>query len=241
MARRCPGDGGILAGEVGTTGTGLLMFGPTTSPDMIGIGVHADVHDLAFSNDGNRLWTSCDGGVYRSDDPATIAGFRACNDGLSIIESNYVASHPTCEGYVVTGLQDNGIIERASTGVWRHTGDGDGGGVAFDPLQPDRFVRQYHSGSWVVSDGSADDSPLSRCGAVPSAADDEAGKLERVLLHDGRGAPRAPRHPADARGSAAHRYQPPLVQPGHGHDVGDAADGHGSAGRLVQRQPGRLR
>ena len=71
------GDGGILAGEVGTTGTGLLMFGPTTSPDMIGIGVHADVHDLAFSNDGNRLWTSCDGGVYRSDDPAAIAGFRA--------------------------------------------------------------------------------------------------------------------------------------------------------------------
>ena len=60
-----------------------------------------------------------------------------------MIESNYVASHPTCEGYVVAGLQDNGIIERVSTGVWRRTGKGDGGGVVFDPLQPDRFFRQY--------------------------------------------------------------------------------------------------
>ena len=89
---------------------------------MIGVGVHADVHDLHFSNAGARLWAPCDGGVFRSSAPTQQVGFVACNDGLSIVEANYVASHPTCEGHVVLGLQDNGVIERDSTGVWRVDG-----------------------------------------------------------------------------------------------------------------------
>ena len=119
----------------------------------IGVGCHADVHDLHFSDAGGLLWAACDGGVFRSIFHDENSGFVARNDGLSVVEANYVACHPTCEGRVVVGLQDNGLIERRSSAVWENTGDGDGGGVAFDPRQPTRYVRQYFNGQWTASDG----------------------------------------------------------------------------------------
>ncbi|MDB5752850.1 MAG: hypothetical protein JWP65_3271 [Ramlibacter sp.] len=142
-------DGGIVMADVAANGAGTLVFGlPATPSRMIGAGVHADVHDLAFSNGGSRLWTACDGGVYRSDRIDNQVGFAAVNEGLSVVESNYITCHPVCEGLVVAGLQDNGIISRRSGAVWLHEGDGDGGGVAFDPTQPARYVRQYFRGNW---------------------------------------------------------------------------------------------
>src|SRR5581483_10259485 len=80
-------------------------------------------------------------------------GFVACNDGLSIAEANYVASHPTCEGFLAVGLQDNGTIQRSSTGVWTVKFEGDGGGVAFDQVDTTRYLRQYINASWRSSDG----------------------------------------------------------------------------------------
>ncbi len=146
-------DGAIVMGDVALNG-GVLTFGHPAPSTMISVGVHADIHEVKFSNAGNRLWTCCDGGVLRSDNPTRPAGFVACNNGLSIVEANYVASHPTCEGYVVAGLQDNAVITRNSNGVWRLAGLGDGGGVVLDPLQPDRFLRQHFRGYWSTSDGA---------------------------------------------------------------------------------------
>jgi hypothetical protein len=146
-------DGAVVVGDVAVK-AGVLTFGHPTPFTMIGVGVHADVHDVAYSNNGDRIWASSDGGVYRSDNPTQQVGFFPCNDGLAIIESNYIANHPTCEGRVVTGLQDNGVIERLSNGVWRVVELGDGGSVVFDPLRPDRFISQYVNGEWRPSDGS---------------------------------------------------------------------------------------
>lgn len=142
-------DGGIVIADVADNGSGTLVFGlPATPSRMIGAGVHADVHDLVFSNTGSRLWAACDGGVFRSDRLDSQVGFAAMNDGLSVVESNYVTCHPVCEGLVVTGLQDNGVISRRSGAVWFHEGNGDGGGVAFDPTQPTRYLRQFFRGRW---------------------------------------------------------------------------------------------
>jgi hypothetical protein len=96
---------------------------------------------------------TCDGGVFRSDQPTKQVGFIPRNNGLSIIESNYIASHPTCEGRLVAGLQDNAVIARLSNGVWRHEGFSDGGGIVFDPLRPDRYFRQLYQAYWQTSDG----------------------------------------------------------------------------------------
>lgn len=157
-------DGAVIMADVADN-SGTLTFGHPNPFTPLGVGVHSDVHAVAYSNGGNRLWASCDGGVFRSDQPTKNAGFVPCNNGLSIIESNYIASHPTCEGHVVTGLQDNGVIARLSSGVWRHVGDGDGGGVVFDPLNPSRFLREHFQGFWSSSDGSvAAEALLTRAG-----------------------------------------------------------------------------
>lgn len=151
------GEGAIWAGTVSAPPN--PAFNGATH---IGIGVHADVHDLVFSNAGARLWTGCDGGTFRSDDSTRAAGFYARNDGKPVTEPNYLAVHPRLEGYIVAGLQDNGILERASSTLWRHTGDGDGGGIALRPDAPDTFVRQFFQAFWGAI------SPLER-GGVPFA------------------------------------------------------------------------
>ena len=145
---------------------------------MLGLGVHSDVHDVVYSNAGNRLWTSCDGGMYRSDRPTSLAGFFPCNDGLSIIEPNYLANHPIAEGYIVTGLQDNGVIERLSSSVWRLAEGGDGGSVVFDPVSPTRFISQYVRGTYRASDGSfrwnSPNNLLRRAGTLSSTEDNDS-------------------------------------------------------------------
>jgi hypothetical protein len=146
-------DAAIFAARV-VGAAGARTYGNAAAPPLrIGVGCHADVHDLQFSDTGDVLWAACDGGVFRSIFHDQNSGFVARNDGLSVVESNYVACHPTCEGRVVAGLQDNGLIERRSSAVWEHTSGGDGGGVAFDPRQPTRFVRQFFDGQWTASDG----------------------------------------------------------------------------------------
>ncbi len=146
-----PEDAAIFAAEVGDK-AGTLTYGHTTGPLRIGVGCHADVHELRFSDAGGLLWAATDGGVFRSIYPDQPSAFVARNNGMAVVEANYVASHPSCEGHVVVGLQDNGVIQRGSSTVWRHTGDGDAGGVAFDPRQPTRYVRQYFTGQWTATD-----------------------------------------------------------------------------------------
>ena len=167
-------DGAIIMADVADN-SGTLTFGHPNPFTPLGVGVHSDIHAVAYSNGGNRLWASCDGGVFRSDQPTKNVGFVPCNNGLSIIESNYIASHPTCEGHVVTGLQDNGVIARLSSSVWRHVGDGDGGGVVFDPINPVRFLREHFQGFWSSSDGSvAAEALLTRAGTFAQAEFDVA-------------------------------------------------------------------
>ncbi|HEX8945915.1 MAG TPA: hypothetical protein VF785_22435 [Gemmatimonadaceae bacterium] len=183
-------DGAILMADVADN-AGTLTFGYPNAPTPLGVGVHSDVHAVAYSNGGNRLWATCDGGVFRSDQPTKNVGFVPCNNGLSIIESNYIASHPTCEGHVVTGLQDNGVITRLSSSVWRHVGDGDGGGVVFDPIRPDRFLREHFQGYWSSSDGSvAAAALLTRAGTFAQAEFDVASFYsEAAAIPNRRGTP----------------------------------------------------
>ena len=130
---------------------GQLKFGATPGVgQFIGMGVHPDVHALAFSNGGSTLWTGCDGGVYRSDRLSSSAGFYPRNHGLSISESTFVACSAVFEGDMIAGLQDNGITERLSTGVWRINIKGDGGGLLLDPLRPGRWLAQSTRGTWYT-------------------------------------------------------------------------------------------
>jgi hypothetical protein len=159
-----PEDAAIFSAEVGDE-FGVPTYGHPDPPRRIGVGCHADVHDLHFSDGGGLLWAATDGGVFRSIFPEESVGFVARNNGLGVVEANYVASHPSCEGFVVVGLQDNGIIERVSSAVWTQAAGADGGSVAFDPLDPSRYVHQVYQGRWRGSDGAPFDRLLHLRGA----------------------------------------------------------------------------
>ncbi len=145
-------DAALLACDVGVDGTGMLAVTQPLAPGMIGGGVHSGVHDIVYSNGGARIWVACDGGVYRSDRTESAVGFAASNGGLAASEANVVASHPVCEGHVVAGTQSHGLLARRDGAAWLREGDGQGGGIAFDPTQPTRFVHQIEFGRWRSSD-----------------------------------------------------------------------------------------
>ena len=142
-------DGAIVVADVAVNGAGTLTFGHPAAPKMVGAGVHADVHDLVYAKAGARLWAACDGGVYRSDRPDQLVGFAAMNDGLGVIEANYIACHPLCEGRVVVGLQDNGMISLRSAAAWNHDDDGDGDDGRQRRTADDVGRRDEHGCEWL--------------------------------------------------------------------------------------------
>jgi hypothetical protein len=165
-------DASIVVADVAPdpANAGRLTYGHPTPYTMIGIGVHPDVHALAYSNGGATLWAGCDGGIVRSDAPTKPAGFYARNNGLSISESNYIAAHPRCEGHLIAGLQDNGVVIRQSSGVWKVQIKGDGGGVTMDAASPDHWLAQYVMGTWKLNP-AVGTGPLVRGGTLVAAED----------------------------------------------------------------------
>ena len=164
-------DGSIVADTVvadPNNAAGLVFGTQTAAQQMLGIGVHPDVHELVFSNAGNTLWTGCDGGVYRSDRLTSSAGFYARQQGLSISESNYLGANPVFEGEMMAGLQDNGTVQRRSGGTWQVALVGDGGSVLMDPLAPERWLAQYTRGVWSAPGSSWAAGPVFRKGAPPA-------------------------------------------------------------------------
>jgi hypothetical protein len=129
---------------------------PERDDSFIGFGVHPDVHALRFvpiAGGGTQIWVACDGGIYRStqgdaDNRVVKRTFASQNDGLATLQTGYVATHPSVEGYLLTGAHDNGTLERVGDTVWRARFRGDGGGVIFNPLAPERFFYQNTETDW---------------------------------------------------------------------------------------------
>ena len=161
----------LYLGSVTAPAAGRWQFGfttlaagadPTTDASFIGNGVHADIHAARFVTVGARteLWIGCDGGVFRSlrgnDDNRQVRNsFAARNNGMATLECGYVATHPAVDGHVIAGCQDNGTLERLGVTLWgRPFGDGDGGGVVFDPVAPDHFIAQVTRATFRASHAS---------------------------------------------------------------------------------------
>ena len=116
----------------------------------IGNNVHADVHTIRYAEGGSHVWVGCDGGAYRSIQKGEPYTFVPRNNGLAVIEAGYVANHPTCDGAVIIGTQDNGAIRRTGDTVWTRwaPNGGDGGGVAYHPTVPAFHIAQYTQADW---------------------------------------------------------------------------------------------
>jgi hypothetical protein len=124
---------------------------PSSDITFIGDGVHADIHSIVVSEDGNDVLIGCDGGVFVSTLGGIVASFSARNNGLAVTECGFVSSHPGHPGPVAAGTQDNGVIRRIGDTIWERTPwGGDGGGVHYHP-QAGReafLVGQYTNVDW---------------------------------------------------------------------------------------------
>jgi hypothetical protein len=124
---------------------------PSNDITFIGDGLHADIHSIVVSEDGNDVLIGCDGGVFASSLGGIVASFNARNNGLAVTECGFVTSHPGHPGPVAAGTQDNGVIRRIGDTIWERTPwGGDGGGVHYHP-QPGReafLIGQYTHVDW---------------------------------------------------------------------------------------------
>jgi hypothetical protein len=146
----------------GGPGTWSFPFNPahaeqaSDDPTWIGRGIHPDVHSFAFgltadgsAHDGSVVWIGCDGGMFASTSSGALGTFIDRNEGVAVVEMTYLANDPSNEAVVWSGCQDNGSIRRRGDDVWYESPEGDGGGIAVDPNDSSRIIRQYHNaGSW---------------------------------------------------------------------------------------------
>jgi len=146
---------------------------PAADPTFIGRGVHADGHAFALAlnaaatgHDGTNVWVGTDGGIFQSNSSGAFGTFLPRNEGLAITEMTYLAQRPDTDAALFAGCQDNGNLRSWGEQPWFESPEGDGGGVAFDPNDQYRIMRQYvragrfrggffYGGLYATSDGGA--------------------------------------------------------------------------------------
>ena len=115
----------------------------------IGGSVHADIHALVFApGDPNKLWVSCDGGVFYSTNP-TGSGFifTARNTGLQTLTMNHLGQHPTEDAVLFAGTQDNGGERFTGEEAWLYSSWGDAGFAVVNWENPSKVLITYTRGS----------------------------------------------------------------------------------------------
>jgi Secretion system C-terminal sorting domain len=108
--------------------------------------VHADQHDIAWYDGGNKLLFACDGGIHYSTDGGTT--IRDRNVGLRVKQFYSVAIHPTSTNYFLAGAQDNGNHQLNNPGLGASVEviGGDGAYVDIDQDEP-----QFQYGAYVYN------------------------------------------------------------------------------------------
>ncbi|WP_259384421.1 hypothetical protein [Bacillus thuringiensis] len=126
-------------------------------PTWIGRGIHADAHAIAFatnldgSHNGSNVWIGTDGGLFQSTISAARGSFLPRNTGLAITQMTYIAQNPDTDAVLFSGSQDNGSMRTVGEQAWLELLQGDGGGIAVDPNNPYRVMRQYVRSSLSAS------------------------------------------------------------------------------------------
>ncbi len=152
---------------------------PGDDDTFFGQRVHADVHQMRVRPNG--LWIACDGGVFlrQGNDPA-----KPVNLGLAVTEPGYIDSHPTLDGSMLAGLQDNAVIQKTGDTVWHRRTGGDGGGVAYHPAKPTKILEQYTYADWGFREAHSE-TALARLDSVMKSPkfEDEEETWERSYFY----------------------------------------------------------
>ncbi len=105
--------------------------------------VHADIHDLIYSKDGNTIYSTNDGGVDKSTNGGN--SWTGISDGLVITQFYRMGASDQDPYFVIGGTQDNGtsILEN---GKWRNVLGGDGMECIIDPTNKSRVYGTLYYG-----------------------------------------------------------------------------------------------
>lgn len=136
---------------------------PWLDPTWVGSGIHSDVHSITFglnaagtAHDPNNVWVGSDGGMFHSAAGGAAGTFTSQNQGLAITEFAYLAQRADTDAVVFGGAQDNGTPRLLGEQAALERAGGDGGGLAYDPNNAYRVLRQYVRASLdVTTDGGA--------------------------------------------------------------------------------------
>ncbi len=119
--------------------------------------VHADQHDLQFTNDG-MLYSANDGGIYISSDLG--AKWTDISNGLNIQQYYKCNTSNSTRNIFIGGTQDNGTM-MCRDGKWYHVMGGDGMDCGIDPKDPNIIYASYYNGFFSKSvDGGNNFSPM---------------------------------------------------------------------------------
>jgi Ig-like domain CHU_C associated len=111
-----------------------------------GVYVHADIHNMAWYDGGNKLLVCTDGGMFYSTNRGT--NFSDKNTGLRLKQFYGVSIHPTSTNYFLAGAQDNGTHQFNGAGLTSSVEvlGGDGGITSIDENEP-----LFQTGAYVFA------------------------------------------------------------------------------------------
>lgn len=113
----------------------------------VGGAFHPDNHAFAFDPTNHlTVYAGSDGGIYKSSDGG-ITWTDAVNEGLCIMQCEFIDQHPSSDAVIFCGTQDNGTEQFRNSSIFNHADDGDGGYCAIDKTQPNNVLSTYYSNS----------------------------------------------------------------------------------------------
>lgn len=161
--------GTAAANDLTTDFVAANQTGGAADPTFVGSGIHPDVHGVTLN--GGNTWVVCDGGVFRRSAAGIV---RSLNAGLATSQPGYIASHPTLDGPMICGTQDNGAIQRVGDTVWRLRAKGDGGGCAYHPTRSHQVALQYLRAEWNFRPNVTPPGPVMRSATATTSEETES-------------------------------------------------------------------
>jgi photosystem II stability/assembly factor-like uncharacterized protein len=130
-----PGNSNVIyAGGDGGTPVTNSLDGGNTWTNLNNLGIHPDLHALAFTPDGQKLYIGNDGGMYSTTNPASsMPTIKNLNNRLATLQFYSGPSiNPNNANAGFGGTQDNLTNEYIGDLAWQEVDCGDGGNTVID-------------------------------------------------------------------------------------------------------------
>lgn len=113
----------------------------------VGNDIHADNHAFA-SHPSNHLvvYAGNDGGIYKSSNGGTTWD-DSINEGLGIMQFEFLGLHATSDAVAIAGAQDNGTQIFRNHPAFYHSAEGDGGQAGIDASDARNVIHTFFGAS----------------------------------------------------------------------------------------------